>query len=82
MKVIVRVFGRYREITGKDKIQLDITDGNTLRDVVDAFVKQYPAVEIDKSRIMVIKNKMYASYDTTITVEDAISLAPPVVSGG
>ncbi|MBN2066412.1 MAG: MoaD/ThiS family protein [Candidatus Thermoplasmatota archaeon] len=82
MKVIVRIFGRYRQITGKDKIQLDITDGNTLRDVVNTFVKQYPAVKIDKSRIMVIKNKMYSSYDATITEEDEISLSPPVVSGG
>jgi MoaD family protein len=82
MKITVRLFGRYKDITGKDQIKLDISAGNTLRDVVDTFVKQYPATEKDKSRMMVSKNKMYASFDTTIVEGDEITLSPPVVSGG
>jgi MoaD family protein len=82
MKITVRLFGRYKDITGKDQIKLDISAGNTLRDVVDTFVKQYPATEKDKSRMMVSKNKMYASFDTTIIEGDEITLSPPVVSGG
>jgi MoaD family protein len=82
MKITVRLFGRYKDITGKDQIKLDISAGNTLRDVVDTFVKQYPATEKDKSRMMVSKNKMYASFDTTIIEGDEITLSPPIVSGG
>jgi len=82
MKITVRLFGRYKDITGKEQIKLDISAGNTLRDVVDTFVKQYPAIEKDKSRMMVSKNKMYASFDTTIIEGDEITLSPPVVSGG
>jgi MoaD family protein len=82
MKITVRLFGRYKDITGKDQIKLDISAGNTLRDVVDTFVKQYPATEKDKSRMMVSKNKMYASFDTTIVEGDEITLSPPIVSGG
>jgi MoaD family protein len=82
MKITVRLFGRYKDITGKDQIKLDISAGNTLKDVVDTFVKQYPATEKDKSRMMVSKNKMYASFDTTIIEGDEITLSPPVVSGG
>ena len=82
MKISVRVFGRYKDITAREMIQLDITDGNTLRDVVEVFIKRYPSVEIDKGRMMVTKNKMYTSYDTTISEGDEITLSPPVVSGG
>jgi MoaD family protein len=82
MKITVRVFGRYKDITNKDTIQLNIGEGNTLGDVIDCFVKQYPATEKDKSRMMVSKNKMYASFDTTIIEGDEITLSPPVVSGG
>jgi MoaD family protein len=82
MKITVRLFGRYKDITGKDQIKLDISAGNTLRDVVDTFVKQYPTTEKDKSRMMVSKNKMYASFDTTIVEGDEITLSPPIVSGG
>jgi molybdopterin converting factor small subunit len=82
LKIIVKVYGRYKDITGKETLQLDITDGNTLRDAIDVFVKRYPVTEKDKSRMIVTKNKMYTSYDTTITEEDEITIAPPVVSGG
>jgi MoaD family protein len=82
MKVTIRIFGRYKDITGKDQIELDISAGNTLRDVVDTFVKQYPAAEKDKNRMMMSKNKMYASFNTTVNEGDEITLSPPVVSGG
>lgn len=82
MKITVRVFGRYKNITGKEKIQLDMTKGNTIRDLIDVFVMVYPITIKDKDRIMVTKNKMYTSYETTITEEDEITLTPPVVSGG
>jgi molybdopterin converting factor small subunit len=82
MKITIRVFGRYKDITKKDTIQLNIGEGNTLGDVIECFVKQYPATEKDKSRMMASKNKMYASFDTTVNERDEISLSPPVVSGG
>jgi len=82
MKIMVKVFGRYKDITGKETIQLDITDGNTLKDVIYAFIKKYPTAQKDKDRIMVTKNKMFASFNTTIAQEDEITLSPPVVSGG
>ncbi len=82
MMVTIRVFGRYKDITNKEMIQLNIGKGNTLGDVIDCFVKQYPAAEKDKCNIMVSKNKMYASYDTIIAEGDEITLSPPVVSGG
>lgn len=82
MKITVRLFGRYKDIAGKEKIILDIVGGNKLEDIVDAFVRQYPVVENDKKRVMVLKNKMYASYNTIIDEGDEITLSPPVVSGG
>jgi molybdopterin converting factor small subunit len=82
MKIIVKVFGRYKDISGKETIQLDIIDGNTLQDVINAFVKKYPALQKDKNRMMVTKNKMFASFDTIVIQEDEITLSPPVVSGG
>ncbi|MCX6662004.1 MAG: MoaD/ThiS family protein [Euryarchaeota archaeon] len=79
---MVKVFGRYKDITGKETIQLDITDGNTLQDIINAFIKKYPNIQKDKDRIMVTKNKMFASFNTTVTQDDEITLSPPVVSGG
>ncbi len=82
MKIIVRLIGRYKDITGKESIEFDITDDTTIRDIINTFVTKYPVFEKDKSRMMVIKNNMYTSYDTTVCTEDEIALSPPVVSGG
>ena len=82
MKITVKVLGRYKDFTGSETVQLDIADGNTLQDVINVFVRQYPLAGKDKSRMMVTKNKMFASFDTAITKEDEITLSPPVVSGG
>lgn len=82
MKITVKLIGRYKEITGQESIDFDITDDTTIRDIINTFVTKYPAFEKDKGRMMVIKNKMYASYDTTVDKEDEIALSPPVVSGG
>jgi len=82
LKVTVMVYGRYKDIAGKETIQLDITEGDTLRDVINVFVKHYPITQKDKSRMIVTKNKMYTSYDTKVTEEDEITIAPPIVSGG
>jgi MoaD family protein len=82
MKITVKILGRYKDITGKDHIIFDVKEGDTLRDLINIFVKLYPATEIDKSRMMVSKNKMYVSYDTKINEGDEVSLCPPVVSGG
>jgi MoaD family protein len=82
MKITVKLLGRYKDITGEEYIIFDIKNGDTLRDVIDVFVKHYPATEIDKNRMMVSKNKMYVSYDTKINEGDEILLCPPVVSGG
>lgn len=82
MKITVRLIGRYKDITGQEKIEFDITDDTIIRDIIDTFMKKYPAVEKDKGRMMVIKNNMYTSYDAAIGKNDEIALSPPVVSGG
>ncbi len=82
MNIAVKVFGRYKDITGKEIIQLDITEGNTLQDIINEFVKRYPSLLADKNRMMITKNKMFTPLNTTVTQGDEITLSPPVVSGG
>jgi molybdopterin converting factor small subunit len=82
MKITVTLFGRYKDITGKNTIEFNITGDITVRDIIDAFVKEYPVVKKDKSRIMVLKNKMYSPHDVIVSESDDIAFSPPVVSGG
>lgn len=82
MKLKVRVLGRYRDIVGSEELTLEVLGGNTLRDVVSAFVKKYPTVEKDKKIMIVLKDRRNASRETRFCKDDEITLCPPVVSGG
>jgi molybdopterin converting factor small subunit len=82
MKITVTLFGRYKDITGKNTIEFDITGDITINDIIDAFVREYPTIKKDKNRIMVIKNKMHTPHTARINESDDIAFSPPVVSGG
>ena len=82
MNITVKLIGRYKEITGQTKLTLKIEKGDTIWDIVDEFIKQYPSIEKDKKFIMVSKNNIYTTIDATIVDGDEITLSPPVVSGG
>ena len=82
MKIKVKLIGRYNTVAGKKSLQLDIKDGDTLRDVVDAFVKRYPETVKDKKFMIVSKNKTFATFETPVVEGDEVILSPPVVSGG
>jgi molybdopterin converting factor small subunit len=82
MKITVTLFGRYKDIAGKNTIEFYITGDTIIRDIIDAFVKEYPIIKKDKNRIMVIKNKMHTPHNVSINESDDIAFSPPVVSGG
>lgn len=82
MKIAVKLFGRYKTMTGKEFLPLEIENGSTLQDIVDVFVKRYPDTEKDKKNMIVTRNKRFMSRDTQVTEHDEITIIPPVVSGG
>ncbi len=82
MLIKVKLIGRYKDITGKQELKLEILNGDTIWHVVDVLIKQYPKIEKDKKFIMVSKNNIYTTIDAKIMDGDEITLSPPVVSGG
>ncbi len=82
MLVKVKLIARYKDITGKQELELEILNGDTIWHVVDVLIKQYPKIEKDKKFIMVSKNNIYTTIDAKIMDGDEITLSPPVVSGG
>jgi len=81
MEIKIKLYGRYREIAGKEEFQFKV-NGDTIWDVIDKFVKKYSVIEKDKKFIMVLKNNTYASFDEKIEEGDTVTISPPVVSGG
>jgi len=82
MDITVKLIGRYKQITKKTILTVTIDKADTIWDVINEFIKQYPAIEKDKKFIMVSKNNIYTTIDAKIMDGDEITLSPPVVSGG
>lgn len=82
MKIIVKLFGRYTDKTGKKEIKLDIKDGGTIWDVVYVLIKKNPILKKDKDFVMVSRNNVYATLETKIKNGDVITISPPIVGGG
>jgi len=82
MKIIVKVFGRYKEIIGTDTIELTATQGATIWDIVEQLSAQYPQLEKEKKFFMVSQNNIYTTLDAPLNEGDEITLSPPIVGGG
>ncbi len=82
MLIKVKLIGRYKTIAGQDFLHYEVKAGTTIRQVVDAFVKQFPVVEKDRKFMMVSKNNTLTPVDTPVGEGDEITICPPVVSGG
>ena len=82
MNITATLYGRYKTLANTSKISLTIPDDGTVWHILEAFTQQFPEVAKDKPRMMVTKNQQFTSTDATVTSDDAISIAPPLVAGG
>ena len=80
--VTVKLYGRYRDTAHSETITLHLEKGKSIKDVIEAFIEQYPEFSKDTRGMMVSKNGVLTGHDTPFTTADQIAIAPPVVSGG
>jgi len=82
MLVHVRLFAMLRERAGRDAVQVELPDGATVRDAVDAVAHEHGLGElIARMPVVMAVNREYASADTSLSEADELALIPPV-SGG
>jgi molybdopterin synthase catalytic subunit len=81
MKVEVRLFARYREAAGRDRLQVELPDGGTVETAWDAVSKRFPAlVQYRPYTLFALRND-YVRPDHRLDEGDELCLFPPV-SGG
>jgi molybdopterin converting factor subunit 1 len=82
MLVHVRLFAMLRERAGRDAVQVELPDGATVRDALDAVAHDHGLGELmARMPIVMAVNREYASGDTSLSEADELALIPPV-SGG
>ena len=80
MNVQVRLFASAREAAGVGHLLLELRDGATVRDALAAITTQHPLVG-EIPRMVIAKDREYASLDERLADGSELALIPPV-SGG
>ena len=80
MTVTVLLFASYAEAIGRSSIELDVTSGATVKDVVD-MVREMGDSDRLPAAPMVAVNEEYTSRDHRLRDGDEVALIPPVAGG-
>ena len=80
MRVKIRYFGQFRDITGLTEEEIETEEGVTVMELRDQVLEKYPRIA-SKREVLVAVNNSFAPLDTVINPEDEVALFPPV-SGG
>jgi molybdopterin synthase catalytic subunit/molybdopterin converting factor small subunit len=81
MKVSVRLFARYREAAGHDRIEIELPDGGTVEGAWDAVTSRVPALAVYRPFTLFAVANDYVPADRALAPGEELCLFPPV-SGG
>lgn len=81
MRVGVRLFARYREAAGHDRIEVDLPDGGTVETAWEAVSRRFPVLDQYRPFTLFALREDYVSPDHRLGDGDELCLFPPV-SGG
>jgi len=81
VKVRVRLFARYREATGQERLELDLPEGETVESAWSAVVARHPVLSQFRPFTLFAVGHDYVPPDHRLRTGDELCLFPPV-SGG
>jgi molybdopterin synthase catalytic subunit/molybdopterin converting factor small subunit len=81
VKVRVRLFARYRDATGQERLDLDLPEGETVESAWSAVVARHPVLSEFRPFTLFAVGHDYVPPDHRLRTGDELCLFPPV-SGG
>ena len=82
MRVRVRLFARYREATGQERLEVEVPDGGTVEAAWFAVVGRHPVLSPYRPFTLFAVGHDYVQPDHPLRADDELSLFPPVSGGG
>lgn len=72
-----------REHAGSESVEVELADGATVKDALDAVGEQHGLESlIARMPVVMAVNRSYASEDSALNEGDELALIPPVSGGG
>ena len=81
MRVRVKFYSSFREVTGTPEMYLEMPIDSTVNDVVSKLLDMFPKLRLQTDEIVVSLNKRSAPMDSSLDDGDEVSFLPPVTGG-
>jgi MoaE-MoaD fusion protein len=81
VRIGVRLFARYREAAGRERLEVELPDGGTVEAAWSAVVDRHPQLTPYRPFTLFAVGNEYVSADHRLAASDELCLFPPV-SGG
>ena len=82
MRVRVRLFARYREALGRERLEVDLPEGGTVEAAWSAIADRHPELAPYRPFTLFAVGQDYVSPDHRLRPDDELFLFPPVSGGG
>ena len=81
MKIRIRYFASFREITGLNEEILTVQDGTIVADVLALLLARYPRLQPVMERSVCAVNRVYETAETALKENDELVFIPPMGGG-
>ena len=81
MKITLKLFSVYRDITGSKQMTIDVAPGTTLVDLLGRLLNSYPALKPLAESVVLAVNRDFADSETSLKEGDEVALMPPIGGG-
>ena len=81
MRIRVKFYSSFREVTGTPEMYLELPVDSTIDDLVDRLLNMFPRMRLQSDERVVSLNKRSVPTDTILHEDDEISFLPPVTGG-
>ena len=81
MQISTRFYSYYKDLVGVDELALDLPDGSTLGDLLEAVFEKHPKLREMRQSTLKAVGVEYQKEDYVLRKGDQVSLFPPVQGG-
>lgn len=81
MKVEVQFFSRLRDLAGVSRIEQELPDGATIRELLETLYGAFPRLREWDAHILTAVGLEYTGREQALREGDSVSVMPPVQGG-
>jgi MoaD family protein len=81
MKIHVQFFSRLRDLAGRSEIELEVSEGTTIAELLQMLYAQTPKLREWDESILVACGVEFVGRNHVLGKDDQISIMPPVQGG-